>query len=393
MTMWQAMRAILYAIVRDKGLLPFFVLAVPIYSFFYPSAYQTEAVRGVKLEIVDLDASAMSRQMMRDIAASPGVQVLSVQPTIEQARRDMADGRCAGVAIIPANFYRDVLRNTPTTVEVWGTGAFPVQSKAVLETVGAVVQNLARQATVLRMVRQGAPAVNARIGREPAPVFVEQNLFNVMRGYGSYVVAAVAVLIVQQVLLIGIAALVGTLYENAGAPFFMGKGMGAAEFFGAWFMLSLLVWPSFLYMFGFVFWYQDYPRAGNVGAMVAFAGLMACVVAAMGMALGALLGNRERVLQAMLVTSIPMLFLSGAMYPREAIPIILKWFFVLIPTTPGMEGFIQLNQMAAQWYDIRVSLWQLVGIGLFYLLLAWLALQWRVGKPLPAPQSGTETRV
>lgn len=380
MSMWQAIRETLRAILRDQGLLPFFLLAVPVYSLFYPAAYSTEAVRGITLEVVDLDGSVMSRQIVRDLAASPGVRLIGNAPSIEAAQRDMADGRCAGVAIIPADFYRDVLRNTPTTVEAWGSGAFPVQSKAVLESVGAVVQNVARQAAVVRMVRQGAPAANARIGRDPAPAFVEQNLFNVMRGYGSYVVAAVAVLIVQQVLLIGIAALTGTLYENRAAPLFAAEGFATSRFVGMWFILAVLVLPSFLYMFGFAYWYQDYPRGGNIGAMAAFAVLMSFSIAAMGLALGALFGNRERTLQAMLVTSIPMLFLSGTMYPREAIPMPLQALAALIPTTPGMNGFIKLNQMAAQWSEISAEVQHMSLLMVFYALIAWVGLRLRAQR-------------
>lgn len=377
MNMWQAFRLTILSILRDKGLAQFFILAVPFYSLFYPAAYTTEAVRGISLEVVDQDASSLSRQLIRDLTASPSVRMLGNVATPELARQHMADGKVAGVVIIPANFYRDVLRASPTTVVTWGTGAFPVQDKAVLESVGAVVQGLARQAATVRMVQQGAPTAYARQGATQSPAYIEQPLFNVLRGYGSYVVAAVAVLIVQQVLLIGISALIGTWFENRAAPFFDTSGFTIETFVGVWLALSLMIFPAFLYMFGFAFWLQDYPRGGNLGAAIAFAVLMSWTVSAMGLGLGAFFGNRERPLQVMLVTSIPLLFLSGAVYPREAMPYPLQKLAAVFPTTPGINGFVKLNQMGAYWSEIRPEMLHMSCLLLFFGLAAWLLLRLR----------------
>lgn len=377
MNFWHAFRTTVLSVLRDKGLLQFFLIAVPFYSLFYPAAYTTEAVRGIRVEVVDLDGSVLSRQLTRDLAASPSVVVLGNVANLDRARQDLADGTVAGVVIIPANFYRDVLRASQTTVVTWGTGAFPVQDKAVLESVGGAVQGLVRQAATVRMIRQGAPTAYARQGSAQPPAYIEQALFNLTRGYGSYVVAAVAVLIVQQVLLIGISALIGTWYEDRAAPLFGPARGGFFAWAGVWLALTLFVFPALLYMFGFAFWLQDYPRGGNFVAAAAFSALMAPTIAAMGMYLGAVLANRERPLQVMLVTSIPLLFLSGAVYPREAIPWPLQAFAALIPTTPGINAFVKLNQMGAFWSEIRVEILQMSGLLVLYCLLALVALRIR----------------
>lgn len=372
-----AVRQTLRTILTDYGLLPIFLLAIPMYSFYYPAAYSSEAVRDIPIEVVDLDHSPMSRQIVRDILAAPSVRLIDNPASIESARRDMADQRCAGVAIIPEHFERDVLRGTPTVVETWGTGAYPTQDKAVLEAVGGVVQSFAQQAAVVRMVRQGAPTAYARQGDPRSPAYIEQNLFNITRGYGSYVVAAVAVLIVQQLLLIGTAALCGTWIEQRSGPLYRGQPPSLHAFAGVWLTCSLFAWISFLYMFGFSFWYQDYPRGGNLAGMAAFAAVLSLAISAMGLALGALLGNRERPLQVIIVTSLPMLFISGATYPPEAIPAGLRGLGALIPTTPGINGFLKFNQMAASWHEAAPEIAHAAILALAYAILAWLATRRR----------------
>lgn len=377
MSFWQAFRASWRMILTDHGLIPLFVLAIPFYSLFYPLPYDTEAVRGVSVIVVDQDSSPLSRQLIRELAAAPSVRLQGTLTNLEAARREMADGRVAGVVIVPYGFFRDVQRGTPTTVETWGTGAFPVQSKAVLEATGAVVQGIARQAATVRMVRQGASTAYARQGAAQPPAYIEQNLFNITRGYGSYVVAAVAILIVQQVILIGIATLVGTWYEARYAPLFAAGRLQANAFAGVWLALALAAFPGFLYMIGCVFWFQDYPRGGNLLAGIAYSGLMSLAVAAMGIFAGALLARRERALQALLVTSLPTLFVSGAMYPREAMPAFLQAIAATIPSTPGITAFLKLNQMGASWSEIRPEIWNMSLLVLLYGLAAWLMLAWR----------------
>lgn len=367
MSFLAALRATWSAILRDKGLLPFFILGVPFYAAFYPWAYSTEAVRGVPVEVVDQDASALSRDYLRALQASPALVVLGTGQDLPAAQARMADGEVAGVVVLPAGFERDVRRGDATAVVVWGTGAFPVQDKVVLESAGVVAQGLALRVGVLRQILQGAPTALVRQAALRAPAYVEQPLYNLVRGYGSYVVAAVAILIVHQLMLIGGAALVGTWRENGvGLP-----GHSLSGFCGVWAALALIAWPALLFMAGPVFVWQDYPRGGNIAGSIALGGIFALTLAALSLLLGALLRDRERAIQALVVTSIPLLFLSGIAYPREAMPAALQALAALLPATPAIQGFVKLNQMGAQWPEVAREAALLAAQAAGYGLLAW----------------------
>ena len=110
---------------------------------------------------------------------------------------------------------------------------------------------------------------------------------------------------------------------------------------------------ALLYFIGFVFWVQDVPRGGNFAGAVAFAAVAALTIASLGIALGAWFADRERALQVLLATSVPFLFMGGIVFPREAMPAPINALAMLIPTTPGIFGFVKLNQMGATWSEIR----------------------------------------
>ncbi len=226
MTSWRALSDTVLAALRDRGLVILFVAAIPAYSFFYPLPYATQAVRDIPLVVVDLDATAASRAIVSRLSAVAAIRNEGNASAIDDVRGALADGRIAGIVVVPRYFERDALRGTPTAVTVFGSGAYPVQDKAVLASVGAVVQGVAEENAAVRLARQGAPAAALLQSARAGPPFIDQPLYNLARGYGSYVVAAVGILIVQQVMLMAIAALVGTWLEARAGPLFGAQPVG-----------------------------------------------------------------------------------------------------------------------------------------------------------------------
>ena len=377
MTLWRALAATVTAALRDRGLVVMFVAAIPVYSFFYPLPYATQAVRHVPLVVVDLDASPLSRDIVSRLSAVPSVRIDGSASTVDEASGALASGQIAGIVLVPENFARDAARGTPTAVTVFGTGAYPVQDKAVLGSVGSVLQGVAAEVGAVRVAHQGAPAGALLQAARAGPAFIDQPLYNLTRGYGSYVVVAVGILIVQQVMLMAIASLVGTWFEARAGTLFGTARVGSSAFVGTLVGFALFVFLALLYFIGFVFWFHDYPRGGNFAGALAFAALTALTVASLGIALGAWFADRERALQVLLATSVPFVFMSGIVFPREAMPAPINALAMLIPTTPGIFGFVKLNQMGATWSEIRPEFLNMAALLLLYVLLAGWAVHWR----------------
>jgi len=377
MSFWRALVSTVDAALRDRGLMVMFVAAVPVYSFFYPLPYVTQSVRHVPLVVVDLDASPMSRDIVSRLSAVPSVRIDGSASTVGEASDALAAGQIAGIVLVPENFSRDAARGTPTAVTVCGTGAYPVQDKAVLGSVGAVLQGVVAEASGARITHQGAPVAALLQSARAGPAFIDQPLYNLARGYGSYVVAAVGILIVQQVMLMAIASLVGTWLEGRSGVLFGAPEVGQRSLLGTLVGFALFVFLALLYFIGFVFWFQDYPRGGNLAGAVAFAALTALTVASLGIALGAWFADRERAFQVLLATSVPFVFMCGIVFPREAMPAPVNVLAMLIPTTPGIFGFVKLNQMGASWAEIRPEFLNMAALLLIYSGVAWWAVRVR----------------
>jgi ABC-2 type transport system permease protein len=160
--------------------------------------------------------------------------------------------------------------------------------------------------------------------------------------------------------------------------------LGAAAFAGIVIGFSAFVLFGALFWIGFVMWYHDLPRAGNLGGAIAFATLYAVTVAAFGVALGAWMAERERALQFIAGASIPLLFLSGFAFPVESFVEPVRWLSLAFPSTPGIRGFIALNQMGASLEEAAPQVLHLAILAAVYLACGWLAASWRARGPKPA---------
>jgi len=355
----------LRALLRDVGVLMLLVGAPVLYGFFYPWFYADEVVQRVPVAVVQQDGSSLARQALRFAQASPRIDVTLVTGDEAAAQQALLRGDVMGYAVLPHGFKRQVVRSEKIVVPVYANGAYPLAAKQVQYGFAEALGTVSAGIELRRLGAGGQSSLQAASSRSPVNLQM-QALFNPTEGYGSFVVAAVAVLILQQTLLMGGALLVGTWRE---------RGEGAAPagvWLGRLLALCLIGWLSGLYYFGWIFVWHDFPRGGNpLGALALLAVFVPAVVG-----LSALLGwwfaNRERAMQVILFTSIPLAFMGGFSWPAEALPSALQWLRWLSPSTAGIQASLRLNQAGA---PVQAALWYL-SVLLLLALCSWLAVLW-----------------
>lgn len=370
----------LAGVMRDAGVLLILLVAPVVYGFFYPWPYGTQAVTRIPVAVVDQDRTGLSRQITRFAQASPRIEVRLITGDLQEARMALWRGEIEGYALLPADLKRDVVRGAAAVVPVEGNGAYALLNKAVAYGFAEAVGTVSAGIEIRKLQASGQSAAQAMASRAPLDLQTT-HLFNPTEGYGSYVVPAVALLILQQTLLMGAAMLAGTWAEagqlRASGRAWLGR-VAALSCYG------LLTGGFF---FGWVFWLQDYPRGGNPrGALV----LLLCyvpTVCALGLLLGCWFRDRERALQVLLFTALPMAFLSGFSWPEQALPLPLQWLAQLLPSTSAIQAALRLNQMGAPLAEVLPWLATLVALGLFCGLGLWLSAR-RVGSSDPIGERG-----
>ena len=349
----------------DVGVLLLLVGAPVLYGFFYPWFYADEVVQRVPVAVVQQDGSGLARQALRFAQASPRIDVTLVTGDEAAAQQALLRGDVMGYAVLPHGFKRQVVRSEKVVVPVYANGAYPLAAKQVQYGFAEALGTVSAGIELRRLGAGGQSSLQAASSRSPVNLQM-QALFNPTEGYGSFVVAAVAVLILQQTLLMGGALLVGTWRE---------RGEGAAPagvWLGRLLALCVLGWLSGLYYFGWIFVWHDFPRGGNPLGALALLAVFVPAVVGLSALMGWWLANRERAMQVLLFTSLPLAFMGGFSWPAEALPTVLQWLRWLSPSTAAIQASLRLNQAGA---PVQAALWYL-SVLLVLALCSWLAVLW-----------------
>ena len=333
--LFKGLRDTLHAVFTTRPALMILVLAGFLYGFYYPAAYQHQVATQLPIALVDLDQSPASRKIAERLLATPQLRLVQQLQDFEEGRAMLERREIDGLVLIPANFERGVLSGTrPDAVAFYLNGAYIVRTSAIGEGLQSALQDAVAQALE-------GPARALGI-RNLTPVkLIAHPLFNTREGYGSYVVPGVAVVIVHQTLFMGIVLLMGER-RRLGRRF-----ASVAEVAGSGLAFVLIGLMTALFYFGFVFWFQDYPRAGGFGAMLLTTVLFVAATVAFALFIGSFFDRGERSAQFLAASSALIFFLSGVPWPFAAMPAPLAVLAQLLPSTAGVQRQVKINQMDA----------------------------------------------
>ncbi|GAF60721.1 ABC-type multidrug transport system, permease component [Psychrobacter sp. JCM 18903] len=352
-------------IFSDKGVLLLLLIAPIIYGFFYPWPYSTEVVNHVPVGIIDNDNSNLSRTIVRYASASPQLDT-QLFLNEQQAKEAMWSDEIAGYMVIPSGLEQQVLSGKAASVSVLGNGGYFLLNKNVQMGFLKAVSTVSAGIEVKKNVAQGAYSATAAANTQAVPLVIVP-LYNQTEGYGAYVVPAVSILILQQTLLIATAMLIGTWYEQRRHATSIRGWLGRIA------ALSMFSFIIGCFYYGWTFELHHYPRGQNMLGSLLFLLLFCPTVATLGCVFGLWFRQRERSMQILIFSSLPMFFVSGYPWPADQLPTVLQIIRWFVPTTPGINTSVQLNQMGASISQVSTGFYALAALWVFYFaLLMWM---------------------
>ncbi len=92
------------SVLKDEGVLIFFILVPLIYPILYAWCYNNEVTRDVPVAVVDQSRSQLSREFTRGVDASPDVSIKYYCNDMEEAKRLVGKQEVYGILFIPSDF-------------------------------------------------------------------------------------------------------------------------------------------------------------------------------------------------------------------------------------------------------------------------------------------------
>lgn len=351
---------------KDEGVLIFFVLVPFLYPLLYSWVYNNEVVVDVPAVVVDNSNTSLSREFIRRMDATQGVKIIGHVNNLEEGKESIARQRSRGVINIPKEFASDIIHGKQTFVGVYTDMSGMLYYKSLLIAATDVSLDMGSEL----LIKKVGNTTNREDQLTTSPLKFESiAMFNPAVGYGSYLLPGVLVLIIQQTLLLGIGLSAGTTRENNRY-----RGLVPVEhhnhgiysiIFGKglcyFFLYSIITaWITLIvpHIFNFI---QLGKAADLVGVLLPY--ILACIF--FGMTISCLIRYRENVILFIVFTSVPLLFLTGLLWPETSISGVWKAISCLFPSTFGVNAFVKIRSMGATLQEVKfeyIALWTQVAV-------------------------------
>ncbi|ANF82196.1 multidrug ABC transporter permease [Acinetobacter sp. NCu2D-2] len=359
-TVWLAYVKTFKDIVSNTSIFTTLILSVIFYSFFYPTAYEAQQAEALPIIIVDEEQSALTATIIQHVSQSPNVDIKTVTGNFSEAKALIESQQADGILLLPSNLSQSIRHGENGGIGLYLSAAnFLVTKQIGLGLVASIENTLSNYAERFSQISTFSPAIS--IHQIP--------LFNTLSGYGSYVFPAVAPLIIHQTILLGLSMLLALYMEQQHRITFQ-------RLVGICLAIFTIGCLGCFYLFGFTFWWYDYPRGGNfIGMLMAVPISMFCIIGLTTL-LASFLDLPERAGHVIVFTSIPLFMLSGVAWPHAAMPIWMQSFANVLPSTQIIQMFIQLNQMGVPTSIVLPKLVYLFSFGALCMAIGY----WRLTK-------------
>ena len=338
---------------RDEGVLIFCIIVPLAYPLLYSWIYNNEVVHEVPVVVVDQSHSQQSRQLIRMLDASPDIHVLSYAADLDDAQSLVSRQVVKGIYLIPEDFATRLNRMEQGVIGVYCDMALMLTYKAIYQTAVAVTQKMGAE---IQTKLSGNFTAREDLFTPQPLAFEDVPIFNPQGGYGSSILPAVLMLILQQTLVLGIGLAAGTARESNRygdlvpinrcyggiGRIVSGKASCYIMIYAVMGAFLTIVVPRLFHFIQLAHW-QDL-----LLMMIPY--VLACVF--FGMTVSCLVRYRENVMLLVVFISLPLLFLTGVSWPQSAIPGYWQGISWLFPSTFGVRAYVRMNTMGGTLADV-----------------------------------------
>ncbi len=376
MSWWTLIKKELMAILTHPAIVVTVFGGTIFYSFLYPLPYAHQVAQEQEITVVNMDKSQTSYQLERMVDATPQVKIATRAHTVEQAKQQFLDKQVSGILVIPEHFYKDLLLGKSPTLAYAGDASYFLVYGTVVEGLAKASGTLGAQAKVSKLVMEGEPMALA--SEQHAPIHLNlKPTFNPKMGYVDYVVPAVFVIILHQTLLMGVGILTCSQRNKKGYWSDASKLQLLTVRVGCFSMLYFLL---SLFYFGYSFEMYEINRLASPIDLAIVLVPFLFSASLIGVCVGRWVPRTELVTLLVLLSSMPLIFSAGFIWPVESIPSPIVLLSNLVPSTPAIMSFLKINQMGASIPQIKELITQLWLLTLLWGAIAWLSIKVKAYK-------------
>ncbi len=339
--------------------------------------FWTRTPRELPISVHDADDSALSRQLIRNLDATPALQVVHQARDLPDGRDSVLRGDVYALLAIPADYQRDVLRGAPRpsqffyNTQLLTAGNLAARDARIAAGTLSLTQAIGRRV----LAGQGAPTAIAAA----SPIATQLHaLFNPSLDYARFLgLSVMAALLHIFAVVVGIDATAGELRRSTAGSWFEASGATpwkalAGKLALPWLWFSALGSGVILLSV----WLLGVQIAGSAALLLLGWSFFVAASVALGAFLAGVTANLRVATSVSSLLISPALAFSGLTFPAVAFPSWVMAWSALLPLSHYLQLQLQQVSMATPAPAALTSLLALLPFAAlpFLLLPRWASL-------------------
>ena len=318
------------------------------------------------IAVVDNDNTPLSRQVINMIEASPETAVLYKASNINEGERLILQGAAGAMVIIPANFERDILGMTPTSVGVYISGANILENGLISKGLQTTIATFSTGLKIQILSKQGI-SENQAIA-QAMPIRLNRHiLFNPYTNYSYYLLPSFMPMMILIFTVLSTIFAIGSELKYSTAGEWLSTAQGSISVALAGKLTPTLAFMTVMaaVMFILLFEFVGVPLQGNIWILIVSCFMFILSYIAVAIFIIAITADMRLAMSLGGGYSVMAFSLSGLTFPAMAMHKTMQWFGHLFPFTYFTEIIID---QALRGAPIGNSLTQLSYMMIFLLL-------------------------
>ncbi len=364
-------------ILHDGGVMIIFIAAGFLYPILYNYVYKNGILEDSPVAVVDNADCSDSRRMIREMDATREIDIAYECVSMEEAKELLRTRKVNGIIYFPGDFGEKLAYRETATFSIYADMSSFLYYKNVLMGSNFVMLHEVNNIKLERFRADGL--TDAQADQSVNTVLYDDiNPYNRAFSYSIFLISAILMLIVQQVMFYGMSMSVGTMREEnrsfATLPDHLkGRGVGRVVLGrGAVYWLIFMIIG--IYVTCIVPAMFHFPQRGSFQDILVLLALFVTVCVFFCMSWSTLVTRRESAFILFLFMSPVCVFLTGFSWPTTAFPEFWKYFSYIFPSTFGCQAFINLNTAGANLEIVAPQLRALCLQGAVYFVLACISV-------------------
>ncbi|MBD3906958.1 ABC transporter permease [Chryseobacterium sp. Ch-15] len=345
---------------KDSSLFLILLLAPILYAFMYGSIYLNKGEEKVKLALIDNDGTAISRTLTQQLNSTPMIEIVP-SSNISEAQEMMFQGEVQGYFYIQSGFEKNIFSLKQANVNLVLNASRFLPSSDLLSTATKVCLTVGAGVRKTYFNKQGMGEDEAMKMTNPINMDYRP-LYNSSMTYGSFLLPGLLAIILQQTLLIGVAAAFTSEREEKKLLnlYQISKQSISKMVFGKS-LLYFIVFMIFGFFFSVVnFSVFDVEVRGNYLDLAVISALFIATIIVFGMLIGSFFKTKLFAFQVLVFSSYPIFLITGYSMPYQALPKFVQVLSDMLPTSPFLKTYISIVQAGGSLSDNLSSVIHLV---------------------------------